>query len=1589
MKSILTSRKYGVAAAILVMLCVCQTVSASYSFWDNGTGDLQYYVKYNDDSYGTYYMCNESDCARTQHYSKDVGSGSKLYVKDLYLKQWWVKTNKSGSGNICNAKLEYYIKDKTGSTDYGYNYCSELGSGNQQWGHNSMNVNVESLVSGKPGIYELNFYYKIYAGDNGCSSWLYSNDGANYNTLKFGIPGFDGQDIDFGSVIPDAEQAKLNYTFNSYGWSSCTATITGTNKAKFSFRQGQYSSDTDDRTKTISISSNVSEQFAIYFQAHDAQNYSANLHLSGTVDGRTITKDIPITATVMSGDIIVMLADTAIHLSGDNTGGKVLLNGYLKSTGCNNITSYGFKWGETSYPNDDEDNLSYYEYSHTENLGTLTADDGGTTFSKEIGGLKLGTKYYYRAFAENNGNNKFDVSKESWFKLMYNCNYPEPENDTIRVLINNTSGFNDPCNLRFESIKVAFDSLTSKYSRYYSGGKLLTNVVMNIENTGTTYTETTTTENISGGKAKYAYCILVKDFNASSPTKRLIMRGSNSKVNRATVQHLVLRNSKNITVENLMISGRETDYDDHHDNAMDIDNGKSSDDVWHNQPVGDVANADIVIRGCYITSYGFSCMHISAYDGIRVEDCDIDAEYSDEDDANSIQWGSSVKLIHSKNIKLLRNSFRGSHSTSTWIQGCNNVLMMNNVYWNKNTVSDNVAFLRLVCQTNATLAETVSNVGMYYNTFFLQNASNSNPVDFLRLGSWYNGDGKQSSLGASAVNSYDHNTIDFKYNNCYSYDGDVPGRNPDEAGKYPFLTEDKLALFCDHIDFNNFWSKYDVANSYNPSKFALSPCASTITKFINVEKAVCETESSDPNSLVMKTDALNLGGSVVDDASNQGAASIYADRLHTEARPHTSSTGGGKSSAIGGGTITLSVNRNVTHAAKDIDLTAFGLTANSSVTCALSGANKDEFVISHDGFTVNASGELSTKVVTVTFNRPASTGNYYAVLTFSSAGEDGPRTISISLNGVYNSDTPVTGGWTLGAYQMSHGDKVNTIVWNGGVSGHESDWDNRGNWVKLDGSPVTCVDLLDVDLKVIIPAPESKKYPMPKSGAITHYPEIPTKFNRYPAEYKDEIVNAGQNIDGVTPILYASAIEMQAGSAVRGAEHLFSDGVRRYDKATNTYMLPRKKWLLVGTVIRPFSNSAETEVRNVISGDFYMDTMPQVYMHESKVSSGSPSWDVSFSSLSKEVEPTKVFAVYVPDQYGQYKLSAENYYKYVSNSFDPSDADVTKSKTFTGWFQNEAALPVYSGLDATNGSFVSNTYPANLNYSRLKAANSSATIKVYNSSIWNFVDPTSETEIVSQSGFFVKDVTSLTLNSSMYDDTDTEYRAADSDIPYITILTQNESTGGASLTTIKYDELKTDTYIVGTDAEALFITTSGYDHVPDMYAMRYANKLSTLFIPTLEEAIPLGIKIRQKMKVKFSKYNASMFESAFLTDVVAGTVTDLLADSYTVTLEKGEYEDRFFLNLKESDNIPTVIREDEADAENDIIISCSDKRVVVSATPGVTLKNVNVTDMAGRTFSVNPKSAHYSEFNVNGASGVYIINAVGDNMNKTEKVIIK
>lgn len=1379
-----------------------------------------------------------------------------------------------------SATMNYCISGYNTSTKTGSFKTINLPYDNSTHSKKKNSTGVSVTIPTDPGQYNFAVYFK-------CGGVYDSNNSNNY-VATYTVPGFAAHGISFGAIATSTtESDNISITDvwgNTHNDGKIAASLSG--DTDFSFSSSEASTSTN-----VTISSNAGT-LPIYFTPATSGSKTATLTLTltyGAGEGQTVVKTYSLTGFGKSGNPVCHIGEEPTFGSGPTA----TLNGYLQYTGCNTITKKGFVYTVgTSTPVDP-----------TTSSPTWSASDGavdaGGKWSVTTGSLTKSSIYKYRAYVMV-GDTKYLSDEIGTFNTTSDdCIYQF--GDTVYFTIDKSLDADIPCELKYRSLETAITKIKS--STFSTSNKLLYNVVFQVVPNSTNYVGTVMLDNKTGGYTEgkgniKLPNILFEDINnCASPDKVLIVRSSDANI-KPSIQHPTVRNSRNIIFDNVRIVGSPTPSTEgtaQYDNAMDIDDANYS---WHKVVSGHfpgkgeatekAQRAGIVIKHCYIKSKGFTCVHISGYNGITFEDNDIEADLPDteQQNSNTVLWGASVKMIQCKNFIFLRNNFRGSHATSFWMQGVCGALLMNNVVWNSNnsynaSYANNNATIRLVTQyknentgdrPDETYYNKNLNIGIYYNTFYIAEngavSTGTRYMDFFRVGSYHHNELKRN-LDLNTKSS-----IAYKYNNCYSYDEDVVIGANNSGNDLWCLTPAEKTAWCTagSITFNNFWSMYDEIQENTESVFGVpANCASSNSYFINVKELVCTTGAEDPGSLVMKGGDLNLGTALTSttDKSELGAEDIFNDRLHP------------------------------------------------------------------------------------------------------SNGNDAVR--------------KVNGKWTLGAYQQSEGDApVTTIVWWGGTTGAETDWDNRNNWRKLDGTRVTCIDNIAEDVRVIIPAPTASAYKIPDEG-IKYYPVIPNKFAGDRTKVTSESVNAGQGIVQ-KPSKFANNIEIEYGGALKNVSSLKDDGGRRYTEATNYFTAGRDEWILVGTVIKPFDNESKSSVRLVQSGDYFLDHTPHVYMRQAEMAAGpSFNWDIPFAQLDESVEYNKVFAIRVPNQYGPYKFPA---------SWVGMSGDETKSKTFSfnGWFLNDDMVSEYS----TGGRniMLCNTLPANIMaYEAGQANNGSVYYYDYDvaKNIVLAVDGDGK-EIKPQNGFvFVPGLGHdgwFRITKDLLSDNSTAYKSATVKNPYFSIATLNSNGDGGSVASVRLDELKADEYVYGTDL--LNIVNTSATTQPEVSLPRYGMEFDNLTIPSFDEAIPLNLMVPANMTVEFKAYSKYDIEQALLVDRVTGKEYDLLSDEVcSIALTQGSYIGRFYLNLGEAEDVPTAVDEDVQVESGAIEIYSVGNEVTISSNSKVELLEVYITDMSGRTTMIKLNNPHHNSLTLDGMQGVYIIKAVGDTMSKTEKVIVK
>lgn len=1170
-------------------------------------------------------------------------------------------------------------------------------------------------------------------------------------------------------------------------------------------------------------------------------------------------------------------------------GRSVTMFAYLSETYCTAITEYGFVYcpGTLSAG-----------CVPTASSPKLVAGSGaqlyrGEAYQLSTSALSMGKTYGYKAYVKI-GNMTYLSAETGYFKLT-DCNTrPEAESGTITYTVNAALGedYEDDCTLTYGNLQTAIDRLKQSYSnpeaiyQYVTKSGDSYNLRQPVEVKVHYYDDTPNDDTIDyiyrgttnigkyAGNAKPNYSNLLENINLSgaNAANTLTIKAGDNKA-KPWVHHIVIRNSKNIVLDSLAIFSDPADSDPDKDgtqtigdNAIEMDKNIASGDAGWNtlNTNGYVENANIVVQNCMIGSDGFTGAHISSYDGVTFKNCDFESVFNDPS-SNAIAWGASFKLLYCKNIKFIQNNFRGDHATLMWIQEVQNMLVMNNVFWNTNKFTAsanqrNPAAMRLVTQWNP-----VKNVGFYYNTYFFADngITSTSTYDFM------------SFAETADINVA---TVEFKYNNCYSYDKDCPGKSGN-----PFNGKSLGGNYASNFCPNNFWSQYDEDEDNDESVFEFGECEN---QFINVAQQVCSTTASGPASLQIKGQDMNLG--IKPDITKTGitltADEWYSDRYLKDQRPKTNQK------------------------------------------------------------------------------------------------------------------------WTYGAYQSKDNVQTQYIYW----VGISEDWDDRNNWEyeveddktrALVRQRLSCVNTLSPDLIAVI----EEKGTVEVAGG-RKWPRIPDSFTGTRRNQFDE---AGVQVDehvsaglGTTPTeLFAKTIIVEAGAAIKGVENL-KNGSLHYQDATVQMNTPRSKWVLVGGVVKPFSEKGNpnSEPRDIVSGDYFKDYMPQVYMHQAEIDGGNATWAATFPDLEVSVLPQTVFAINIPDEYGEYKLPAAYYNKYFGGNVD---GEAPVQYEFNGRFADDLKMRTYDDLTAGVPTLINNTYPCNLDAREVESI-SGGTVLYYNYEAATFMSTASTADKVllrPQHGFiFIPGAgeNSLQITAEMLADGNTHSRSTAITVPTISINLFNANTQkGFSNIVLHYDTQVEVASGAATDAEKVFAPNADS---PELYIMANDKKYTRLTVGSTMLTIPLGIRLQKDMNVRFEPVYFEGLNNVTLFDSFTGQSIDLLRNSFTTeALVAGEIEGRYFLNieLKEDtdyvpdDEVETEIEESTAsDCAINIYVNEAVGNEISIVAANVELEKIYVSDMTGRTMEYKA-FGNAAMLRLPVLQGVYVIQVVGDKLTRTEKVIVK
>lgn len=1144
------------------------------------------------------------------------------------------------------------------------------------------------------------------------------------------------------------------------------------------------------------------------------------------------------------------------------------------------------------------------------------------------------------------------------------CTFPAV-GDTVYVHINQFVE-NDLCNYVFDSFEQAFavlktrTEICSAKTVYYGSLKedeITLNVpVVMLVHYGPEYYRGTEKVGMSGGHINNAPAIFFRNINPNGG-KSLVVRTAEPKGNRSVLVHPVIRRSTNIVLDNLDIISDK----DLRDNALDIDTGKGDETLEYTDGADKNFNivplptidSHITLKNCHVESYGRNGIHVVGIKGLLVENNEFytkydftDASVSAEEKYDVVDWGGTIKFINCTDVKFIRNNSEGTLATSFFIQGCQRMLIMNNVFWNDNKVEvpglngkdrtvANVRLINYVDDPNIEKAKDfpVKNIGVFYNTFFIRSNDSQSATDsyvrfdFFRLGG-YKQPVKENNVG----NKYfDPKTIRFQYNNCYSYDDDIVGNNDDSSNKTTFYLQG-IGIdnnWCQCFKYNNFWSQYDEKQGNSSSGFEIGKFCTgedeTYNLYLNVANQVCKTNPTNPSALVVVTDSLNIGTVISEDedVSLQGASTFFNDRYNPDngenaIRPKMSVDNSNEALSPYDkiynepGTINLYTSPIVGSQTTDVMVTSIKLTPKSDVNLSIVDKNDDPIADGRFSIT-NAKGEPITSVTTdnegglnnepiyVTFVRPKDVASNIEYVTYEAflrivptEKEDAHLVLRIPLRGHYKTKLEKIGGaWTLGAYQQRAAQPLDTIVWHGSSSTY---WDDRSNWYRPDGKLVTCLDALTKNLTVIIPKKNSERFVTPPEG-ITQYPTLPAikaldDFrDARTKKWNGEQVNAGSNTDETTTMV-ANKIYMEYGATLVGVEELNYNNTERYTEVEQEFIARRNTWLLAGAVVRPWLTdengepvveAGKKQTRLACSRDYYRWHVPQVYMHQ---------------ALIDEQTGDATWGVEFPDldvdlpanrAYAIHIPNEYGAYYLPASSYNytyGTNYDPTEPirYTFTGRFYNESNLPSYDVVPSVP-VMLSNTYPANIDAQELEdSKKGTVLIYSYNDKSFVSIEGITNPVIQAQHGFVYTSAggTKLDIAKEWLLNTEVTHRSAEVEMPYARIEMRNKANKVASNVYIAIDPAKDDVPNFAVDAPKVFAAETYA--LADLYVMRYDAKWASVRVPYANQPIPLGVKARQTDKTyTFGLVGTNMAGQILLEDRKTETVTDLATETYAVS----------------------------------------------------------------------------------------------------------
>lgn len=878
-----TMKRISNILAIVLFLCVCHL---NVFAWDSlNHWNLQY-----KDGSSSYWL--PLDGGYEYGTTQSIG-----VIKDLKIDGFWIKATYD-SYEIKGFYVSFFINNQNqgGAESTFNNYyqeylCNKCGSLYSEVSGKNMSLTSQATAAlNNPGNNQLKIRWQVKGNDNKAidsqTKWSYVN---------FVMPGFTDDDPvteDFG-VKNRGSQPKTIVPYEHFGNTPTYTLEDGT------YTTGGYVPDATKFKVSTPTDNGVTVQFDIKDKNLSVGNkYSAKLTLRDPDTGQT--KEVTLLGEVGPAYPTPVIAYDPVLLDGP----QVTLSGYVKLTGCAVIDTAGFIVAKDTEPviNQNTGSMStgkkygvpISEFAALLPKHSQTSYEQNDLFQRTIykydgNYLTEEGTYHYKVYLHSTTSVRNPEDTQDWYWFLSDAGTFTVKNkcadisgDTIYYTLDNTRDAN-LCELRFPTLSEAIadmkQSTTGHTAWINAANKVLKPIVVEVVTGEKAYGDPLNTNWDQSLESINTASISSYVPTPSSPGEVLIIRSKTPKNKPVFKGGLSLVKARNVVLKGLEIK-REvgSSYTGHNYSAIEL--GYCDDGTINTVLPGTFANTKVSIINCKIEATAFTCIHAAACDGLVFDQCEFSMDGASTN-SNDQEWGASVKFIGCKNVQFTRNSLKGSHCTTIWLQHTQNVLIMNSVFWNKNLFTANVAFIRPMMYAAgddaAAANKKITNIGIYYNTFYLaDHASSPYSVDYLRFGGPYKGsDGNWQN----AYKNYDVSNIQFKWNNCYCYDDQIYQRNNNSTA---FLGID---LTAGNFDSNNFWSMCSSDSPNDPSVQSQLAFGSNTTH-VNVPDQVCRSTADEPDDLIIKGSGLNLGLKPNEDKSGLGIAnSSYADRFKDLVRP--------------------------------------------------------------------------------------------------------------------------------------------------------------------------------------------------------------------------------------------------------------------------------------------------------------------------------------------------------------------------------------------------------------------------------------------------------------------------------------------------------------------------------------------------------------------------------------------------------------------------------------------------------------------------------------------------------------------------------